>query len=181
MEELDILYQQLQPLIRRLLQTYGGAPEARQDLQGEIYLHFRQLLAAYDPNRGIPLRAYLIHQLRFTTYTHVRSQWRHRKREISYEEWTDNDPLRLREMTNPWEDCTEELHREQVQACLPQAIAQLSHRQQHIVRRWFFESRSYAELAEELDITEATVRSLMRHALNNLRRQLAQQGWMDSR
>ena len=47
--ERESLYADMQPLVRHLLHRYGQDPELRQDLEGEIYCRFCQLLEAYDP------------------------------------------------------------------------------------------------------------------------------------
>src|SRR5579872_3052078 len=59
----DQLYAEFAPLVRRLLRQYGQDPELKKDLAGEIYCRFCALLQAYDPQRGVPLRPYLVRQL----------------------------------------------------------------------------------------------------------------------
>src|ERR1041385_5418385 len=56
----DILYAELQPLVRRLISQYGDDAESRKDLAGEIYCRFCTILESFDESRGIPLRPYLI-------------------------------------------------------------------------------------------------------------------------
>src|SRR5947209_20458060 len=65
----DGLYAEFQPLVRRLIRQYGGDnAELREDLAGEIYYRFCQLLEVYDPERGVPLRPYLVRQLTASVY-----------------------------------------------------------------------------------------------------------------
>ena len=59
----EALFQDFQPLVRRLIRQYGEDLELKRDLAGEIYCRFCELLDAYDPSRGIPVRAYLVRTL----------------------------------------------------------------------------------------------------------------------
>src|SRR5437773_2250495 len=77
------LYGEMQPLIRKLVRRYADCPDSRQDLAGELYYRFCSLLEEFDPERGIPLRGYLIRQLSAAAYTHARSRWRRRRQEAS--------------------------------------------------------------------------------------------------
>src|SRR5262249_39254275 len=75
-EERDALYRDFQPLVRRLIARYGGEVEIRQDLTGEIYCRFCQLVSAYEPERGVPIKAYLVRTLTASVYSYARSRWR---------------------------------------------------------------------------------------------------------
>src|SRR5690242_6653150 len=79
----DALYAEFQPLVRRLIRQYGEDVESRGDLQGEIYYRFCLLLDAYDPERGVPLRPYLVRQLTASVYTYARQGWRRQRREVT--------------------------------------------------------------------------------------------------
>ena len=78
----DTLYAQFAPLVKRLILHYGGCPQLREELVGEIYCRFCALLDAFDPTRGVPLRAYLVRQLSTSVYTYVRTHRRHGSREF---------------------------------------------------------------------------------------------------
>ena len=162
------LWEELQPLVRRLVRQYGEDPELRQDLEGEIYCRFFQLVAAYDPSRQIPLRAYLVKTLPPSIYSYARSQWRCKRRETFLDgeveesaEAPAEDPTRL------WD---EQLALAGQLQELPKAIAALPLRQRQIVIWRYYEGRSFEEIAETLAVQPATVRSLLRHGLNSLRR-----------
>ncbi len=164
----ESLYREFQPLVRRLVRQYGDTVEQRQDLAGEIYYRFCSLLEAYDPERGIPLRPYLVRQLTASVYTHARHGWRRRSREISlninegmFEPAHKEDPSR------EWDD---RIAMEQVLHGLPDAIAKLPRRQMQIVIWRYYEQRSFEDIASVLDIQASTARSLLRHGLNNLRK-----------
>jgi DNA-directed RNA polymerase specialized sigma24 family protein len=116
-KERDRLYAEFLPLVRRLLRQYGTETGLREDLIGEIYFRFCALLDAYDPERGIPLRPYLVRQLSASIYTFARHQWRRQRRETSLdalavEHGSHPDPARQ------WDDM---LAMEQVSKVLPQA------------------------------------------------------------
>ena len=167
-KERDQLYSEFVPLVRRLLRQYGTEAGLREDLIGEIYFRFSALLDAYDPERGIPLRPYLVRQLSASIYTFARHQWRRQRRETSL------DALMVDHTANPdparqWDDM---LALEQVKNALPQAFARLSVRQRQVVVWRYYEDRSFEEIAGRLDIQVATARSILRHGLNNIRRRL---------
>jgi RNA polymerase sigma factor (sigma-70 family) len=161
----DRLFAQFRPLVNRLLRKYADTPERRNDLQGEIFCLFCELIEAFDPSRGVPLKAYLVHQLTSATYTEARKHWRNQKREISlelYEEIpTKEDP------TKKWDD---EILLQQIRSLLPASIARLPTRQRQVVLWRYYDHLSFEEIAERLDIQPATVRSLLRHGMNALRR-----------
>lgn len=167
-KERDSLYSEFLPLVRRLLRQYGTETGLREDLIGEIYFRFCALLDAYDPERGIPLRPYLVRQLSASIYTFARHQWRRQRRETSWDSLmgdhgTHPDPAQQ------WDDV---LVMEQVSKALPQAFARLSVRQRQVMVWRYYEERSFEDIAGRLNIQVATARSILRHGLNNVRRRL---------
>lgn len=166
-----LLYQELQPLVQKLVRKYGTNSELRQELRGEIYCRFNTLIDAYDPERGVPLKPYLIRQLVSSTYSYARRQWRTELRDC---------PLdmagTLAVSQNPSADWDDQILINQAQEVLPGLLAQLSLRQRQVVVWRYYEQRSYEEIAEILKIKPQTVRSLVRHGINNLRRQYAALG-----
>jgi RNA polymerase sigma factor (sigma-70 family) len=166
--EREALYQDFRPLIQRLVGQYGDDPELRQDLQGEIYCRFCDLLDAYDPARGVPLKPFLVRTLTASVYTYARRQWQRRRREISLS-WEDtfNAGNAATEHETSWD---EGLVKQQFLQLLPYGIAHLPRRQQQIVIWRYYDERSYEEIASQLSVQVPTARSLLRHAHNNLRR-----------
>jgi DNA-directed RNA polymerase specialized sigma24 family protein len=59
---------------------------------------------------------------------------------------------------------------EQAAALLPTALNNLPVRQQNVVIWRFYEKRSFEEIAALMGIQATSVRSLLRHSLNNLRK-----------
>lgn len=170
----ETLFAEFQPLVRRLIRQYGEDQELKQDLPGEIYRRFSALLDAYDPNRGIPLRPYLVRNLTASVYTFVRSQWRRRRREIYLDPEVElTETADHVDAARQWD---RDLMNQDVLKALPDAIARLSARQRLVVISRFYEARSFEDIAETLGICPATARSLLRHGLNNLRRHFARTG-----
>ncbi len=165
----ETLYQEFQPLVRRLIRQYGDCPEVRQDLAGEIYFRFCALLDAYDPNRGVPLRPYLVRQLSASVYTYARHGWIRQRREVSYDVAPESCTASKVDPTRDWDD---KLAMEHVLRTLPDAIAELPKRQRQVVIWRYYEQRAFEDIAALLQVKPATARSLLRHGINNLRQQV---------
>jgi RNA polymerase sigma factor (sigma-70 family) len=167
----DALYSDFQPLVRRLLRQYGATRELQEDLSGEIYCRFRALLLAYEPERRVPLRPYLVRQLPAAVYTYARQQWRRQCREVSLEARAEHEPDML-PSNDPTPDWDHSLVLQGVRNSLPEAIQSLPKRQRNVVIWRYYEERSYEEIASLLGVQVSTARSLLRHGLNRLRRQV---------
>ena len=164
----DALYAEFAPLVRRLIGRYGNTAELRRDLPGEIYFRFCGLLNAFDPSRGIPLRPYLVRQLTAATYVFARQNWRIASREFNLDE-ADTGFSSAEDPTGTW---LQAISQQQVAARLPDAMERLPRRQRQVVIWRYYEERSFDEIAEILGVKNATVRSLLRHGLANLRQQI---------
>ncbi len=167
----DALYNDFQPLVKRLLRQYGATRELQEDLNGEIYCRFRDLVLAYEPERRVPLRPYLVRQLPAAVYTYARQQWRRQRREVSLEARAEQEPEML-PSKDPTPDWDRRLALQCIQHALPQAIGALPLRQRNAVIWRYYEERSYEEIATLLGVKVSTARSLLRHGLNRLRRQV---------
>ncbi len=168
-ENRDKLFNQFQPLVRRLVNQYAGKDqEMRQDLQGEIYYRFSMLLDQFDPERGVPLRAYLVRQLTYSVYVYARHHWRNARRETNIDEIMQHgEPGEPVDPTSQW---IEKLNLQRIIQTLPEAILQLPSRQRQIIVWRYYDLLSYEEIALNLNIRVSSARSLLRHGLNNLRR-----------
>lgn len=164
----EALYAEFLPLVHQLIRKYGGTYEMRKDLEGEIYYRFCMLLTAYDPSRGVPLKPYLVYQLKTSVYTFARREWRHNKREVVFE--AREDAADIVDPSTEWDD---EIMLQHVRTLLPTAITALPLRQRQVVIWRYFEHRSFEEIAELMNIKVATTRSILRHGLNNLRAKFA--------
>jgi RNA polymerase sigma factor (sigma-70 family) len=144
----------------------------RQELPGEFYCRFHALYESYNPHRGIPIRAYLVRCLTVGMYTWARSHWRRRRRELCLPPPSEPacdagaDPARVLQSAS---------HREQVLTALRSAIERLSPRQREVLTARYYGARSFEEIAQAMGVRPATVRSLVRHAIHNLRRQMEAQ------
>lgn len=167
----ETLYGEFQGLVSRLVWKYGGDAEMRKDLRGEIYYRFRLLLEAYDPTRGVPLRLYIGTALPTSVYTFARQQWRRRGREVHLlPDTTEPAPV---DPTPLWDDA---LTVEMVRKALPAAIKKLPQRQRQVLILRYYDARSFEDIARAMNVRDATARSLLRHGLNNLRRQVGDTG-----
>lgn len=166
----DALFAEFQPLVRRLIRQYGDDADLRDDLVGEMYFRFCGLLDAYDPSRNVPLRAYLVRQLCAAAYTVARKQRRLQLRQVSLV--LDAVSMPQLATPNPTAEWDQRLLMESLTESLPAAIAELSARQRQVLVWRYYESRSFDEIAEELNVRPATVRSLLRHAINSVRARL---------
>jgi RNA polymerase sigma factor (sigma-70 family) len=176
--EREAIYEDFQPLVRRLIRQYGDTPEIREDLKGEIYCRFCDLLEAFDPSRGVNLYAYLVRMLSTSTYAYARSLWRRRQRKEQLEvSWEDQEEQGL-QVSDAWEDPIEKQiqadDKEAMLEALRDRIGNLTERQRQVVVWRYYEAHSFEEIASRLNIKPATARSILRHAINNLRQHLAQ-------
>ena len=166
----EVYYERFQPLLRGLVNRYGTDADIREELPGELYCRYNALLDKFDPQRGVPLSAYVIRNLTAAAYTFARSRWRRDRRE------TGGDAVVLDAVettAGPHELVLgSEVADPDFLAALPQAVEGLPPRQREVVTHRYFEGWSFEEIAYALNIKPATCRSVLRHALNNLRSRL---------
>lgn len=167
----DEMYAQFAPLVKRLILHYGGCAQLREELVGEIYCRFSALLDAFDPTRGVPLRAYLVKQLNCSVYTYVRAYRRSAGRELAIEPGQAEQERGLSfDPTKEWDDV---IIARDIKRVMPDALGALPDRQRRLVIGRYFENRSFEDLANALSIQPSSARSLLRHGLNNMRRWFA--------
>ena len=172
----DSLYLEFVPLVKRLVRQYGKDADQRQDLEGEIYWQFCCHLEAYDPGRGVPLRPYIVRLLSASIYTYARRQWKLEERETPLNQSDSDHPVLMLDPTPQW---VHNLSRQQIVAALPLSLSQLPERQRKVVIMRFYEQRSFDEIGELLSIKAATARSLLRHGLNSLRKNISPMDFED--
>ena len=167
----DLLYLEFTLLVKRLVRQYGKTAEQRQDLEGEIYWQFCGHVEAYDPERGVPLRPYIVRLLSASVYTYARKQWKLEERETALNQ-TEGDyhPALMLDPTPQW---VHNVSQQQIIAALPMSLTQLPERQRKVVIMRYYEQRSFEEIAELLAIKPATARSLLRHGLCSLRKHIS--------
>lgn len=162
------LYLQFRPLVRRLVAQYGATQLLREELIGEIYCRFCALLDAYDPDRGVPLRPYIVRQLTSSVYTFVRSHRRSPSREVPFDECLDDNHRDLR--FDPTDEWDQNMAIDSIRDVIPAALNQLSERQKNVVIWRYYHDCSFEEIALRLNVQTSTARSLLRHALNSMRK-----------
>jgi RNA polymerase sigma factor (sigma-70 family) len=166
----DQLFKEFASLVKRLIREYGRDAEQRQDLAGEIYCQFCTLLDVYDPQRGVPLRPYIVRQLTFAVHTYTRQQRRVRSREVTLGNVEGGmNPTPIEDPTPSW---VHALSQQQVTEALPEALSFLPARQRSVVIWRYYEERSFDEIAGMLNVQPSTARSLLRHGLTNLRKHI---------
>ncbi len=168
--ERDELFASFDPLVRRLQRLYGSDPEMRQELIGEIFCRFCVLLDEFDPDKGIPVRAYLVRGLSLAIYAYVRSNWRRQRREVRIDLPSGQELLGEPEPAD--ELWIQRLVLEQVYEALPAEIERLPQRQRMVIIWRYYDGRSFEEIGELLGVQTSTARSLLRHGLNHLRKRL---------
>ncbi len=169
-QDRDALFRELSPLVKRLARQYGQTSELRQDLPGELYCQFHTLLDNYDPERGVPLRFYLIRQLAACAYTFARKQWTWKQREAPLLEGVERNAIPpLMDPTSEWDAA---LSLREMSASLPGMIAELPLRQRQVMIWRYYEDRSFEEIAGMLGVQPVSARSLLRHGLNRLRQRM---------
>jgi len=165
--ERESYYQRFQPLIRGLIKRYGTETDIREELIGELYCRYNALLDKFDESRGVPLSAYIIRNLSTAAYTFARSRWRRGRRE------TDSEAAIIAAVDPAQGPQEVVLGSDRVDpdflAALPAALGNLPPRQREVVNLRYFDGWSFEEIGYALSIKPATCRSLLRHALNNLR------------
>jgi RNA polymerase sigma factor (sigma-70 family) len=105
-------------------------------------------------------------------FNYVRDYWRGESRYLPLE--TGEGESVERQLPAVEENWDENLVAEEVKDALPAAIARLPHRQRLVVVWRYYDARSFEEIAEQLQVKPATVRSLLRHGIAALRQQLVQ-------
>lgn len=168
----DAMFREFTPLVKRLIRQYGKTAEQRQDLEGEIFCQFCLHLEAYDPTRGVPLRPYIVRLLSASVYTYARRQWKLEEREAGFHQTEEDHPSLKVDPTPQW---VHRVSQQQIIAALPLSLTQLPERQRHVVIMRYYEQRSFEDIALCLGIKPATARSLLRHALDSLRKRISPQ------
>ena len=163
----DRLYAEFAPLVRRLIREYGQDASMREDLAGEIYCRF--CAARRSTPRGVCLFALIsyVNSLFQPTPMHA-SSGGIRKREATWE--IEASRVEQTAAFDPTADWLASLAQDQAAALLPAALAKLPVRQRNVVIWRYYEECSFEDIAELLAVQPTTVRSLLRHGLNNLRK-----------
>lgn len=165
------------PWMMRTMRRYGYSADARQEIYGDLYCRFSELMDAYEPERGIPLMAYLYRHLSAFLYTHARGNWRRQRREVPLPD-DDGAEMLPGMASDPTEAWDERLMFSQFRALLPTALRQLPAQQRRVLTWRYYEELSYEEIACRLRIQPSTARSLLRYGLKSVREWMRQKNMM---
>jgi RNA polymerase sigma factor (sigma-70 family) len=169
--ERNTLFTALLPEIQRLICQQVWEPDLREDLVGETYCRFNELVDAYDPHRGIPLRSYLLCYLAYWIRYCARRQRRTHAREVVVaDSWIENLIPSQGDVSDSWDDA---LMIDKTKEDLPRAMASLPLRYRQILVLRFYEGRPFEEIAVHLNVEIPTAYAMLNKALNNLRKRIA--------
>ncbi len=133
-----------------------GDPEAARDIVQKVALAMWEYRRFQDEEH---FKKWSIQKVRWFSIDYVRTRKRER-----------NLIARDADVNGLTEGPTQE--RDQAISELREAIAFLPERQRNVAVRYYVQDQSVREIARDLDIEEATVRSLLRHARSALARRL---------
>jgi RNA polymerase sigma factor (sigma-70 family) len=161
----NLLFAEFTPYVRSLIRRLTDDAEMRKDLHGEAWLVFRSLVERYDPARGIPLRPYLVCQLR----SHLFSQCRSRRGIMRRETCISAVESPSRAQADPTTEWDRQIELRRLASALPEMLSHVPLRQRRVILWRYFDGMTFEEIAERLRVQPATARSLLRHGLNRLR------------
>lgn len=166
-QERATLFNDLTPLVRRLLADYDCEPWATQRLRAAVYDQFCTLVAAYDGRLGLSIRAYLVRTLPVAIHAYARQQ----------ASMTDEPPARIDDslsvprpvFQHPAGEYLRSLELRDALRALPELIARLPLPQRQVVIGRFYEGRSLEEIAARLAVSREAARSILYAAIEQLR------------
>jgi len=141
-----------------------GDPRAAEDVSQDVFVHFWERPAAFDPERG-SLRTWL------GTLTHRRAV-DHVRREEARRRRAEREASRAVPAPDVEEMATALLTAERVRA----ALDVLPDEQRHAVHLAYFGGKTYRQVAETLGIPEGTAKSRLRLALRRIAATLEAEG-----
>jgi RNA polymerase sigma-70 factor (ECF subfamily) len=154
------LYEQYAPLLIKFAASRLSSLEEARDIIHDLFVHFWQEREHIQVN--ISLRAFLFAAVRYRIIDHIRRNSNHKK----YADQVATLPAM--ELTTE-----EELYAKELQEKLHGAISQLSPRLQEIFRLSRFSHLTIAEIAQQLQLSEQTVKNQLTTALSQLRSKLS--------
>src|SRR5207248_330863 len=136
------------PYVGALIRRFSNDAETRRDLSGESYLIFRGLLERYQPDRGVPLKPYLITQLKAHLYSHCRSKRCVSRRETPFG-GIDQNGYGGADPTETWDL---ELERKRLIEGLPEILRSVPIRQRYVILWRYFDEVSFEEIGVRLGV-----------------------------
>lgn len=156
------LIRQLKPHILGLYKRYRDVYISEADLISDSYQIIHQATREYDSNRNIPLIPFVHSRLKWGVYSIARSRRKLAQRFVPFEDSYIPSVV----------DDYAVLEIDERKQYAISAVQYLSERQRTLLMLRYVEEWSYSDIAEKMEIKEATVRSLVRHALQNIRKRV---------
>ena len=158
------VYDQYASFVYGIAARVIGDPRAAEDVSQDVFVHFWERPAAFDPERG-SLRTWL------GTLTHRRAV-DYVRREEARRRRTERDASRAVPAPDVEEMASALLAAERVRA----ALDVLPDEQRHAVHLAYFGGQTYRQVAETLGIPEGTAKSRLRLALRRIAATLEAEG-----
>lgn len=169
--ERDVFFRKFNPLVYKLACRYGITQDVREEVLGVLFIEFDRSVKEFDPERGVPLEAFLVTRLWKAAYGHARLAWKWRNRRADLGVL---DVLGIGaddRLDSGWLDSWE--HDERV-ARAQRMIDSLPPRQKAILTMKYGRDLSFEEISRLLSMKQVSVRSSARHGLNRLRARLVE-------
>lgn len=181
-QAIDVLVQRYERLVllqaRRCLrrlrvpEAWDPALEA-EDVEQEAWASFLELIATYEPARGVPFPAYIAVKLRWRLANFLRRQrkpWHDRvPLDELYDEALERAAGRLTEDAPSLGD----LAAAEARACMAPVLGALSAHRRLLLRHWYVEGLDTDDIAQRFGTTAGAVRMLHRRTLAELHRLLS--------
>ena len=139
----------------------GGRADAAEDVTANVFMRVADFLPNFDP--ALDVRGWLFRVTKNAALSHVKSESRWRRRTFAF--------LMERPVEAP--DPESSMSERQLADLAWQAISMFSPRDRAVAVLTFVDGLSQTEIAEQLEVSEATVS----RSLAKLRSRLAEKGW----
>jgi RNA polymerase sigma factor (sigma-70 family) len=164
--ERDRLWRDYQPLVFNLMRRWRRVGEAQGDFVGDLYVRFAELLDRYDPERGIALCAYLSISLKGFCYSRWRAAHRQEGREVA---WSEDLPRFTAGCVDPTREWDADLFKQDAARWLSGVLPDLPPKKRRALVLRYLKQMEYDAVGAEMGVKPTTARSLVRHALSELR------------
>lgn len=139
----------------------GGRADAAEDVTANVFMRANDFLPNFDP--ALDVRGWLYRVTKNAALSHMKSESRWRKRTFAF----------LMDRPTEAADPESTMSERQLADLAWQAISAFPARERTIAVLTFVDGQSQTEIAEQLEVSEATVS----RALTKIRSRLAEKGW----
>lgn len=156
------LMQKFGPQIRGLYHRYRDVYSDEADILSDSYQIIHKAAKEYDLCRDIPLEPFIYSRLKWGVYSIARTKRKDLSRFVPFEDYY---------VPGGW-DSYHVFDIDERNEFAISALQHLSERQQMLLKLRYVDEWPYSDIAVRMEIKEATVRSLVRHALQNIRKRV---------